>query len=89
MSPADAARKKMSHSRQNTARWRSPSAGAGAGVAASSVTPERAVSHALVAPVMARTAASPASATRTPTARMDQPKAGAAIMAPAGSRLTR
>ena len=40
----------MSHSRQNTARWRSPSAGAVARVAASSVTPERAVSHALVAP---------------------------------------
>ena len=65
------------------------SAGAVARVAASSVTPERAVSHALVAPVMASTAASPASVTRTPANRMDQPKVGAAIMAPAGSRLTR
>ncbi len=88
MSPADAARKKTIHNRQNTARRRSASSGVTDPVAVAMVTPERVISQALIDPAMASTAASPASVARTPNARRDQPKRGAAIIAPAGYRLT-
>ena len=88
ISPAEAARKNTIHRRQNTARRRSPAAGASV-AAAASVTRDCAMSHAASDPVIARVVASPASVARTPNARMDQPKIGAAIIAPAGYSATR
>jgi hypothetical protein len=89
ISPADAARKKMTQSRQNTGRRRSSSLMRAPAAAAARVTPDRAVSHALTSPRSARTAANHPSAARTPMAGIAHPKTGAAIIAPAGRRLTR
>jgi hypothetical protein len=88
ISPAEAARKKTIESRQKTARRRSPSASVTLPVSAEAATPAWATSHALAKPVMARTAAKPPRVARTPKARIPQPNSGAAIIAPAGSRLT-
>jgi hypothetical protein len=88
ISPADAARKNTSHSCQKTRRRRSSASGAAALPAALSVAPDRAMSHALSAPVAPSMAASAQSAARTPKAPTHHPKNGAAIIAPAGRRLT-
>ncbi len=88
ISPAEAARKNTIESRQNTAWRRSPSASSTRPVPAETATPAWATSHALVRPLAARTAAKPPSVARTPKARIAQPNSGAAIIAPAGSRLT-
>ena len=84
MSPADAARKKTIQRRQNTLRRRSASSGTMVVDAAPSATPECAMSHAAITPVTASTTAKPPSVARTPIARIDHPKSGAAIIAPAG-----
>jgi len=88
ISPAEAARKKTIESCQNTARRRSPSPSVTRPVSAATATPAWARSHALARPVMAKTAARPPSVARTPKVRIPQPNSGAAIIAPAGSRLT-
>ena len=88
INPADAAKKKTSQSCQNTRRRRSSASGAATAPAGASVTLDRAISHALIEPVAASTAASAQSAARTPSAPTHHPKSGAAIIAPAGSRLT-
>src|SRR5437667_12822310 len=88
MSPEEAARKKTIHRRQNTGRRRSAARGAIDAAAAASVTPDCAISHALIEPVTARIVARPPSVARTPNWPTDQPKRGAAIIAAAGYRPT-
>ena len=88
ISPAEAARKKTSESRQNTARRRSSAPSVTLEVAAASSVPACAVSRALSRPVTTSVAANPRRAARTPKARIAQPKVGAAIIAPPGRRLT-
>jgi hypothetical protein len=89
ISPADAARKNTSQSRQKTPVRRSSAVMRTRVVAEASDTPERQVSHALRSPRAARIAANQPSEARTPITGIAHPKAGAVTMAPRGRRLTR